>query len=365
MNARQRVLAVLERRPVDRLPVDIWHTDEVLDDLRQHCGTTDDLEVYRRLGVDKIVWVFPIYLPPGDDGPTGSTHFGQAERSMWGTPLKPVRVGRALYQEFGEPPLAGAEAPRDLDDYPLWPEPDRFDYAAMDRAARTAAQEFAVLGPWVSFFEIYCQIRGLEAALTDLALNPPLVDAALDRIEAIQTEMMRRFLQDAGDAVDLVFVSDDMGCQTGLLLSPDTWDRFFAARMRRWCEQIHGFGKRVFYHTDGAALELIPRLLDCGIDVLNPIQHVCPGMDRAGLKRRFGDRLIFHGGIDNQRVLPFGSLDDVRAETRACLETLGAGGQGCVVCSCHNIQPGTPVENILAMIDTVHTEGGRVQTRSQ
>jgi uroporphyrinogen decarboxylase len=356
MTSRDRVLAVLNRDPLDRLPVDIWHTEEIGQALRARFGVEDDLDLYRAMGVDKIVWTFPIYNPPGG-GSTGSTHLEHASRNMWGTPLKSMQAGEAVYQEFGTPPLRDYESPGSIDDYPLWPDPDRFDYEEMAAVARTASKDFAVLGPWVSFFEIYCQMRGLESALMDLLANPDLVQATLDRIEYCQTEMMKRFLAEHGKWIDMVFVSDDMGCQTGLLLSVEAWDTFFGDRMRRWCDLIHGYGLQVFYHTDGAAGPLIPRLLECGIDVLNPIQHVCPGMDREELKSRYGDRVVFHGGIENQKVLPFGTTDDVRAETRTCMQTLGAGRQGYIVCSCHNIQPGTPVENVIAMVETVHREG--------
>ena len=96
----------------------------------------------------------------------------------------------------------------------------------------------------------------------------------------------------------------------------------------------------------------MPHLIEVGIDILNPIQHVCPGMERAELNRDFGEQVIFHGGIENQKVLPRGSVDDVRKETLTCLETLGSNG-GYIPCSCHNIQAGTPVENIITMIETV------------
>jgi uroporphyrinogen decarboxylase len=357
MNSRERVLAVLARKPVDRLPVDIWHTDEIQQMLQEYYGAENDLDLYRKMGVDKIVWLFPVYTPPGRDGPVGSTHFGKAERSMWGTPLKEQQAGDALYQEFGEAPLRAYETIDSLDDYPYWPDPRCFDYDAMIDTVRQARADFVTLGPWVSFYEVYCQMRGLEQAMMDLIMRPEYVQAALDRIEHCQTEMMKRFFDKALGLVDLGFVSDDMGSQNGLLLSLEMWDTFFKARLRRWCDLIHGYGIRVFYHTDGAAEPLIPRLIDCGIDVLNPIQHACPGMDRAELKRKYGDRLIFHGGIENQRVLPFGTADDVRAEVRECMRTLGAGREGYIVCSCHNIQPGTPLDNALAMVETVQREG--------
>jgi uroporphyrinogen decarboxylase len=127
--------------------------------------------------------------------------------------------------------------------------------------------------------------------------------------------------------------------------------------MKRWCGLIHSHGLKVFYHTDGAARPLLKPILDCGVDVLNPIQHICPGMDMAELKREFGKQVIFHGGVDNQSVLPFGTPDDVRAEVKRCLATLGAGREGFICSSCHNVQPGPPLENILAMVETAKTSG--------
>jgi len=355
MKPRERVLAILDRQSVDRLPVDLWHTPEIGAMLQRHCGVERDLDVYRALQLDKIVWVFMDYKLDENER-MGSQVGAKATgtRTMWGVPLKGVQAGAAHYEEFGEAPLKTYETAASLDDYPWWPDVERFDYENALSCAREASDEFAVIGPWISFFEIYCQLRGIEKAFMDLALSPGLVDAVLDRVEAIQTAMMKRFLAQAGDTVDLVFVSDDIGGQTGLLMSPDMWRRHLQPRMVRWCELIHSFGKKVFYHTDGAAESLIQPLIDCGINVLNPIQHACPGMETGSLKSKYGDQIIFHGGVDNQHVLPFGSPDDVRAEVRMLRATLGAGGEGFICCSCHNIQAGAPLENILAMIDEMH-----------
>jgi uroporphyrinogen decarboxylase len=347
MTPRERIRATLQRQPVDRPPVDLWCTPEVLDTLRAHTGEQDELAVFRALGLDKIVWIFPGY---------GGRHFDPNEsggRTIWGVPTRTVRAGLATYEEFGTPPLGEFTDPAQLADYPHWPDPAAFDYAgAVALARRARSFDFATIGPWVSHFEIYCQLRGLENALVDVVADPAFLEATLDHIDRIQTAMLERMLVELGDDLDLVFISDDMGTQESLLISLDAWDRHFRARLERWCALIHRHGKTVLFHTDGAARPLVPRLIECGVDVLNPIQHVCTGMDRAELKRDFGDQLIFHGGVDNQRVLPFGSVDDVRRETRTCLDTLGRGG-GFICCSCHNVQAGTPVANILAMIETV------------
>ena len=356
MTPKERIRAVLDRQAVDRLPVDLWHTAEIGADLRRHFGVADDLAVYRALGLDKIVWVFMDYATDAGEragAQSGAGAESAGSRTMWGVPLKDIQAGAAVYAEFAGAPLASYDTPASLERYPWWPQLDRFDYEGADQAARRAAREFAVIGPWVSFFEIYCQMRGLEQSMIDLVENEALVEAVLDRIESIQTEMMKRYFARSGKFLDLVFVSDDIAGQQSLLMAPSLWTRHLQPRLRRWCELIHGHGLKVFYHTDGAARPLLRPILDCGVDVLNPIQHACPGMDLAELKREFGHRVVFHGGVDNQTVLPRGTPDDVRAEVRKCRRLLGADGAGYICCSCHNVQAGTPLENILAMVETM------------
>jgi len=305
--------------------------------------------MYKALGLDKIVWVFPDYSSASSD-----PNDPRAGRSRWGAPFRTVKSGAATYHELAGAPLADYDDPSQLADYPYWPDPDKFDYAgARKRALRARELGFATIGPWISHFEVYCEMRGLENAMMDVIAEPDFLNAALDRIEANQTAMLERYLAAMGDTLDIVFISDDMGSQQSLLISLSAWDSFLRERLGRWCDLIHKHGKKVLFHTDGAARDLVPRLVECGIDILNPIQHICPGMDRAGLKRDFGDKVIFHGGVENQHVLPFGSPEDVVAEVKTCLETLGAGGKGFICSSCHNIQAGTPLKNILAMIETV------------
>ena len=347
MTPHERILATINRQPVDRVPVDLWLAPEVLMSLKQHAGEADEYELYRKLGVDKIAWIFPGY-GTGKFDPNDSEGI-----DPWGVPTVRVKSGPATYQEYGEGPLAAMDSIAQLDDYPLWPDPDKFNYAAArELALRARSYGFATIGPWISHFEIYCHMRGMENALMDVIAEPEFLGAALDRIEAIQTKMLERFLSGPGDLIDMVFISDDMGTQDSQLISRSAWDEHFRPRLARWCDQIHGHGKKVLFHTDGAARDFIPGLISCGVDILNPVQHICPGMECGALKRDFGDKVIFHGGIENQHVLPRGTPEDVRREVTACLDTLGAGG-GYIPCSCHNIQAGTPVNNVLSMLESV------------
>lgn len=357
MTPKERILAVLNRQPVDRLPVDLWHVPEIAVALRRHFGVQDDFEMWRALGLDKIVWDFMDYKTDGGEragAQAGAGAESGGARTMWGVPLKQIEAGEAHYAEFGSAPLAGYDRAASLEAYPWWPLVDRFDYDAAAALAERASRDYAVIGPWVSLFEIYCQLRGLEQSMVDLCDNPALVAAILDRVEDIQTEMMKRFFARSGKHLDLVFISDDIAGQKSLLMSPQMWLTHLQPRLKRWCALIHAHGLRVFYHTDGAARRLLKPILDCGVDVLNPIQHACPGMDLAELKKEFGSRVIFHGGVDNQSILPVGTAAQVRAEVKECLRTLGAGGEGFICCSCHNVQAGTPLANVLAMVETVH-----------
>lgn len=365
MTPKERILAILRRQPVDRLPVDLWHSPEIAAALRRHFNAMDDFAMWHALGLDKIVWDFMDYRTEAGEragGQSGAGAEAGGTRTLWGVPLKEIQAGEAHYAEFGSAPLAEFNTTTSLDQYPWWPKVERFDYEAAVALAKRASPEYAVIGPWVSLFEIYCQLRGLEQAMMDLIENPGLVEAILDRVEAIQTAMMREFFARAQGHLDLVFISDDIAGQTSLLMSPRLWQAHLQPRLQRWCELIHAHGLRVFYHTDGAARPLLRPILDCGVDVLNPIQHACPGMDLAALKQEFGSRVIFHGGVDNQSVLPRGTVDQVRAEVKDCLRTLGAGRAGFICASCHNVQAGTPLENILAMVETVQQSGNGATT---
>lgn len=347
MNPRQRVHAILDRKPVDRIPIDIWTTPEIFDLLVKHTGAENELDMYRRLGVDKMLWAPLTY-----DGPMRDVEYEGGLVSLFGCQMKPVKSGAATYLEYADHPLDECETIDDLDKYPYWPDPDKFDIDGMAKWIEERCGEFPIMGPWISFYEIYCGMRGLENAMIDLLEEPEFVMAACDRIEHIQTVMLKRLCDKVGNKISCFFISDDMGSQHSLMISLDAWREFFQPRMKRWCDMAHSYGITAFYHSDGAIDPLIQPLIDTGVDLLNPIQHECPGMEMKHLKSTYGDRLMFHGAIDTQKVLPRGTVDEVIEETKNCLETLGAGG-GYICGSCHNIQPDTPLENILAMIETV------------
>lgn len=346
MNSRERVLAVLNREKPDRVPVDIWLVPELVERFKDELGVEDEMDIYRKLGVDKIAWLGIPYKGVVLKDPNE-----HQEVNHWGVKFEEIEANEGVaYGEVCFNPLAHMESIEELDAYD-WPSPDDFDYITAAAEAQVLAKEFVTLGPWVSLFEVYCQMRGLEQALMDTVIAPYFLHKALDYIAESQGEMVKRFLEAADGAIDLVFLSDDMGSQTSLLMSPDSFDEFIFPRLKAWCDMVHSYGAKTFFHTDGASEPIIPRLIEAGVDVLNPIQHVCPGMNCESLKEKYGDQVIFHGGVENQKILPFGSPEEVVAETKACLDQLGPDGY--IPCSCHFAQASTPVENIMALLETV------------
>jgi uroporphyrinogen decarboxylase len=162
-------------------------------------------------------------------------------------------------------------------------------------------------------------------------------------------------LEEAGDAVDMVYFYDDIATQNNLMISRNMLKKYIFPHHVRLIALAKKFGKQVMYHSDGAIASVIPDLIEMGIDVLNPIQKDAKGMAPDFLKETFGENLSFHGGIDIIHTLPLGTPDDVRAEVRNCIQTLGKNG-GYILASSHHIQPNTPIENVLEMYDLKNRE---------
>jgi uroporphyrinogen decarboxylase len=127
--------------------------------------------------------------------------------------------------------------------------------------------------------------------------------------------------------------------------------------LQRAIDLAKSYGLYVFHHDDGDCRPLLPRLVEMGIDILNPIQWRCGDWDLVALKEQYGKQLCFHSAVDNQQTLPFGTPDDVRAEVKYLVETLGCDGTGFIIGPCHNLQAVSPVENILAMYEAAREYG--------
>jgi uroporphyrinogen decarboxylase len=201
-------------------------------------------------------------------------------------------------------------------------------------------------------------LRGWEDFMVDLLANPSLAEGLMDRLTEGHIRAFERYADTVGKYVDIIQVNDDLGMQTGLWLSPELYRK----RVKPYHARLYSFIKSkckayLWLHSDGAIAPIIPDLIEIGVDILNPIQYTAAGMDSRRLKRDFGVELSFWGGgVDTQRVLPFGKPDEVADEVKRQIDTLAPGG-GYVFATVHNIQDGVPVENILAAFQTAADYG--------
>ena len=192
----------------------------------------------------------------------------------------------------------------------------------------------------------------------DLVLNPEIVHYCLDKLFDLAYQSTLRTFETIPGAVIVTYIAEDVGGQETLMYSPAQIREFLHPLMKRMMELTKQHGSYVFHHTDGAVRDILPDLIDIGIEILNPIQWRCKGMEREGLKRDFGGKLIFHGAVDNQYTLPFGTVEEVRQEVIDNYRILGEGG-GYILGPCHNIQAIGPAENVVAMYEAGYEYGWR------
>jgi uroporphyrinogen decarboxylase len=340
MTPLERWLAVFRREKPDRVPMDYWSTPEFDAKLQAALGSATRREALQKLSVDFVVTLKPEYrgpaLPPGTD--------------VYGCRFADTDYGTGSYAECVSNPLAGFASAEEIEREYRWPDPDWWDYETI-AAQLEGSEDYPIRGGGSEPFLVYKFLRGQEQALIDLVENPELVHYALGRLFDLEYENTRRILERVPGKVHIVYVAEDLGGQTDLMISVRHIKEFLLPGMKRMIDLAHQAGAYVFHHDDGNCRRILPDLVDLGIDLLNPIQWRCPGMEREPLKRDFGDRIILHGGVDNQFTLPFGTVDDVRREVADNLAALGRGG-GYILAPCHNIQPLTPVANVIAMYET-------------
>ncbi|MFQ5811122.1 MAG: uroporphyrinogen decarboxylase family protein, partial [Armatimonadota bacterium] len=303
MTARERWLAVLSRETPDRVPMDYWATDEATQKLMAHLGCEDTRALYDRLHIDCPVTIGPAYIGPPIP----------RDADVFGCRYTNVDYGTGVYRECISHPLAQYRTVGEIERDYTWPSPDWYDYSGIP-AQLEGNEAHPIRGGGSEPFLTYKDLRGDEQAFIDLVEHPDIVHYCLDKLFDLAYESTRRIYEQADRQVMITYVAEDLGSQEGLMCSPDQIREFLLPRMTRIMDLAHQAGAFVFHHTDGAVREILPDLIDAGIDVLNPVQWRCRGMEREGLKRDFGDRLVFHGAVDNQYTLAFGSEDEVRQE---------------------------------------------------
>ena len=347
MTPLERWQAIFAGERPDRIPTDYWATDEVTERLLRElrCHTLEEL--YVKLNIDGLLNIDP---------PRSILHFpGDPQADIWGLRRRSVNYGAGVYEEFDNHPLAQMSTVDEIHAYP-WPSAEDHDYDEFCRRIKSAPRHRMIRTGNFEPFLLYCALRGMEQAMMDLIAEPEIAKAALNHIFEYYYQLNQRAFEIGKGTIGVTYIAEDLGSQTGLLFGIRQIREFILPNQKRMADLARSYGIHIFYHTDGAVREVIPDLISVtGIELLNPIQWRCPTMDREELVRDFGRKIIFHGAVDNQQTLPFGSAQDVRDEV---LDNIRIFANARWICApCHNLQPVTPTENILALYETIHEFG--------
>ena len=389
MTGRERVLAALAHEEPDRVPIVIGGTNATGIKMRPYRALAETLgldpfpeSTGGARGTERYLYDFPelgTALPSeavlerlGSDVRAVLDRFPEhiVERARargphddfiddWGTGNKEVAPG---HWYPGIHPMADATGIDDIEAY-AWPDmddPTRVAHVRAEVDALVADGRYATLGcPWLLFpLERAQAMRGLDNFLADLAGEPEFAAAMLWKIEGLCKTLMGHFLDAGGDKLDMIKIGDDLGMQENMLISPTTYREILKPIHADLISFIKSKTKaKIFFHSDGDIWDIVPDLVEIGVDILNPIQSGAGRMsDLPALKHQFGDRLTFCGAVDTQRVLPFGTPAEVRAEVKRVIDILAPGG-GYMLAAVHTVMNEVPPENILAMVDAAREFG--------
>ena len=371
MTPRERVLTALGHKEPDRVPLDLGGLSTTIEtdpyqELKEHLGITSETKLFLRDHVDP-----PEELLEEFQIDTRYVRIGRPQRfkvqidadnsylDEWGTRWR--KPESSLYWDPVDWPLKNA-AIEDLETY-AWPDPnDPGRTEGLRERARQLREEtdYAIVAdmPVLGVFETagVC-LRGIERFMMDLVLDKPFAEALLNKLVDLHVELYGRYLAAVGEYIDVIVVSDDLGGEHAPLISPEIYREMVKPAQKRLWQFIKSRTKAyLFMHTCGSVYRLIPDLIELGVDTLNPIQVAAKDMDTKRLKKEFGDRLAFWGGVDTQKVLPYGSPQDVEEEVKKRIADLAPGG-GYILTAVHNIQAGVNPENICTMYDAAREYG--------
>jgi uroporphyrinogen decarboxylase len=353
MNSKQRVLTAVEHHDPDRIPLDFWAEKIIVSRLMQHLKLRAYEQLLQYLQIDTRYIEGTKYK-----GPELWVAADGTWKDIWGVARKPLLLdeknpSKGQIQHVIDHPLAAAETVKDVEDY-RWPSANWYDYTIEEET--NGIQQYAVVCGAdrlnrTAQFKPAMYLRGIEKLLLDLTLNPKIVEAMTERLTAYYLEYNENIFRSANGKIDIFFMGDDFGTQEGMFLSKEMWRKFFKPGFKKFIEQAHAYGIKVMHHTCGGVFELIPEFIACGLDILQSLQPRAKGMDFRKIKGEYGKYIAFQGGIDIQDTMPFGTVDNVKDEVKRAIDLLGPAG-GYILGTSHNIQPDTPLENILAMYET-------------
>jgi uroporphyrinogen decarboxylase len=360
MDSRERTFLALGHQEPDRVPVDVWMSAGFTAKLTATLGVPVG-ELLDRHDVDLRYIDGPRYV-----GPPLRRRSDGTEEDLWGVPRRAVTAatadGSETYWEVALPPLSGADSEEEVHAYVGWPSPDWYDYGGIEAQCdkvRAAGRVVVFMGDRlnrVAQLKPAMYLRGVERILEDMVLRPEMAHAIFGRIRSFYREYLARILEKAHGKIDIVLTGDDFGAQQGPLVSPAMWEGYLGDGFAEYLGLIRTGGARSMHHTCGSVRPIVSLMLDRGLDVLQSLQPEARDMASGELKREFGDRLSFHGGISIQRTMPGGDAEAIAREVADRVRDLGSGG-GYILCTSHNVQADVPVRAMLALLEACAEHG--------
>ena len=347
MTPRERVQAAFAHTQPDYTPCDYFATPEIHQALLDHFQIDSDAELRDRLSTD-IRYVNPPYigpeLPTFDDGSTVN---------IWGSRRRPMPNEYGQYDEPVNSPYADWKTLEEAQAFD-WPSPDWFDYQALPGLCAEFPDMAIATGQYgiQDFINGVAYGRGVEQVLLDIALEDPVYLYIVEKRHRFFLEHIERTLQSARGRIDIVLCGDDFGSQRAPLISPEKFDKLFADKKKEFFDMVHSYQARISHHSCGSTRLLIPHFIDLGMDALQTIQPQAAGMNPYELKKDFGPQITFHGAVDVQGWLQHANPEETAKEVSHLMDEVGRSG-GYILAPCHNIQPDTPLENVLAIYSTV------------
>jgi len=343
MNSRERVLIAFEHEEPDRVPMWCGASPEFWEKAKRKLGLDD--ESLRRRFHDDFRRVYARYV-----GPEFPLSPGAKARTVFGIERRGIGCGQPINN-----PLADASI-REVHEY-SWPDPQWIDVSNIREDAKKYGGQYAILGgDWSPFWHDVIELLGMKNMYVKMFREPELVDAVFSHVVDYYYAVSEKIFEEAADMIDIFFIGNDFGSQNGPLLGDKLFRRFVLPHLKRLIDLGHLYGLKVMLHCCGGIAELIPAMIEAGLDGLHAVQPSCKGMDLAKLKKEFGDKILFNGAIDSTWLI-FGAPRFIRKKTLEVLKIMMPGG-GYVAGASHDyILEETPVENVLTMFDTVFKYG--------
>ncbi|SHH57402.1 uroporphyrinogen decarboxylase family protein [Clostridium grantii] len=342
MNSKERVRKAFNHITPDRVPANFECVSSVMEKLQKYYGFNEPEEIYKKFDID-IRCVGASYIGP--EFRTWNEKGNKVTEDFWGFRKTHHWTGKEYNTITSYYPLDEMDTIFQIENY-RWPDPDWFDYESIKYQCDRHKNKAIIIGH-EGPFQNATNLRSMEKLFIDMALDSELAHKIFDKMVEFELEYYERMFIAADGQIDILRPHDDYGTQINLLFSTDMWREYFKENTRKLTALAHKYGAFYQQHSCGAVYDIIPELIDCGVDSLEPIQKVI-GMDPANLKFKFGDKLTFHGGIDTQGVLPFGTPEEVKKETKHFIDTLNIHG-GYILMASQSFEGDVPIENIAAM----------------